>query len=109
MVFSNKLIVIRKIKPGKEKKWQDWLGLLNTKYRTDAAQSLVVENVLSEEAFVFKLNNEWYACGILSSNGEIQKADMSLAVNQEHKKLMEECLENEKSIGISGYDIQTEE
>lgn len=108
-MLLNKSIIIRKIKPGKEKQWQEWLNLLNTTYRTEAARSLVSENVLTEEAFIFNLNNEWYACGIMSSNGEIQKADINLLINQKHKKIMEECLEKEKITGIFGYDIEAKE
>src|SRR3989338_3600403 len=106
MILPNKSITIRKIKQGKETQWQDWLRLLSTTYRAEAAHSLISENVLTEEAFVFELNKEWYACGIMSSNGEIQKADMNLSVNQKHKEIMEECLEKEKITGIPGYDIQ---
>jgi hypothetical protein len=106
MILSNKFIIIRKIKHGKEKQLQDWFALLNTTFRTEAVGSLLLENVLTEEAFCFQLSNEWYACGVMSSNGEIQKADMNLLVNQKHKKIMEECLEKEKIVGIPGYDIQ---
>jgi hypothetical protein len=82
-----------KIKENKKDQWKHWCNLLMTTRKKEALESLKKENVLSEECYFLKINDVDYLLGVVTYEGELKKADMSMPINQEHDKQKKECLE----------------
>lgn len=93
---------IYKIKPDKLGVWRNWCQRLQSDLRLEALETLKVENAELELFINLKLQNNWYALGLMSSknNLETRQPDNS-KINQEHKLIKSECLEpaGESEIG----------
>ena len=100
-------LYIRKIREGKVEALREWSKQLSTTRLDEARSSLAVENVSREFAYVAHINGEYFFIAYMESIGEIAPADMTMPVNQEHVKVLKECLEIPQK-GELLYDIATQ-
>lgn len=84
-----------KVKDGKLSEWLSWCEKLNTTLREEAGATIRDEGALYEFFVTFELNGSHYSIGfMLTADGqEPQPSDSSQAINQEHRRLRQECLE----------------
>lgn len=83
-----------RIKEGRLNQWNEWCLRLNTQLSTQAAETLVYENILSEAFFNFELEESWYSLGVsFAEDSHERPPQENLAINIEHKKQKQECLE----------------
>jgi hypothetical protein len=61
--------------------------------KKEAIETLVEENVLTENITLFKINGETYAVGIMVANkGGIKQPNMERKINKQHFKVLRESL-----------------
>lgn len=89
-----KRYVLLKVKEGKLDQWKQWCTLLMTSRKQEALDSFKYENVASEECHLFEVEGKHYLLGVAEFDGEHKEANMDLPINQEHKAMKKECLEN---------------
>ena len=83
-----------KIKPEKFSTWQAWCNRLNAELYKEAQATLRQEGLLFEYFINFEINDEYFTLGAgISDHLKIKNSDMLRAINVQHKKVMQECLE----------------
>jgi Family of unknown function (DUF6176) len=84
-----------KIKDGKLEQWLAWCDQLNSPLRSEGVRTLKEEGALYEFFITFKINESYYTLGaVITPDGSDPKnANQSAAINQEHRKIKQECLE----------------
>lgn len=86
---------IFKVKDGKLNILKQWFDVLSNERREEAISTFEYENVEREVFVMFKgIDGDDYVIGLNEVNGELKKGDPSVQINQEHRKIMEECLES---------------
>lgn len=90
MYFSK----IFKVKEGKLEVLKQWFVVLNNERREEAVATFAYENVEREVFVLFKGNKgEYYVIGLNEVCGTLKKGDPKVDINQEHTKVLHECLE----------------
>lgn len=85
---------IFKVKEGKLDTLQQWFGVLSNERREEAIVTFDYENVSREVLVLFKGNDgNDYVIGLNEVTGEQRKGDPKVKINQEHAKILKECLE----------------
>ena len=95
-----------KIKAGKSSTWEAWCNELASALKNEAIETLKEEKVQQELSLSFSLNGEGYVIGFM--DGECLPANMNREINQQHKKMREECLERVGDVGIL-YNIRNDQ
>jgi hypothetical protein len=85
-----------KIKPGKLSVWQDWCEKLQGEYSHAASRTLGDEGLRYEFFIIFKIEGSNYTLGggILDEKSEPKPSDKTLALNINHKQMINDCLES---------------
>lgn len=85
---------IFKVKEGKLDVIKQWFSVLSNERREEAVATFEYENV-SKEVFVLFEGEDGcnYVIGLNEVTGEHRKGDPEVKINQEHTKIMKECLE----------------
>ena len=96
-----------KLKPGKRQVWLDWCNEIMTRYKDEAALSLVEEDLLREMCVVFgEGDNSFVVYRHQTLPGKVKKPfNPKRELNQEHFKKFHECLEKVDP-QVLGYDIE---
>lgn len=83
-----------KVKEGKLETLKNWFEVLSGERREEAIETFEYENV-SREVFVLFNGNDGqnYVIGLNEVTGEHRKGDPEVKINQEHTKILKECLE----------------
>jgi Family of unknown function (DUF6176) len=102
-------INVYKVKKGKEKVLLEW-GEIIRKEKNEALVSLREENCLEESLRLYKIDGYWYAIGVMcaAKGGKLLPHNQNRKINQEHFRVLEECLEEEMSFQ-SIYNVRVED
>jgi hypothetical protein len=85
---------IFKVKEGKLDTLQQWFEVLSNERREEAIATFTYENVSREVFVLFKgYDGSDYVIGLNEVTGEHKKGDPEVKINQEHTKILKECLE----------------
>lgn len=86
---------IYKIKNDKLITWQKWCRELETSRKEEALETIKEEAAILETFINFQISSEWYTLGLAASkdNGELILARQDRQINQDHKRIKQECLE----------------
>ena len=85
---------ILKVKEGKLDTLKEWFEVLSGDRKEEAIKTFKYENVSREVFVLFSgSDGENYVIGLNEVTGDLKKGDLSVQINQDHKKIMEECLE----------------
>lgn len=85
---------IFKVKEGKLETLKQWFEVLSSERREEAVDTFVYENVSREVFVLFKgYDGRDYVIGYNEVTGEHKKGDPAVKINQEHREVMEQCLE----------------
>ena len=80
---------------------------MNGDRREEALATFEYENVTREVFVLFKgQNGENYVIGYNEVNGEPQSGDVAVKINQEHRRVREECLESISERGEILLDLK---
>jgi hypothetical protein len=83
-----------RVKEGKLDELKNWFNLLGNERKEEAIATFSYENVEREVFVLFKGDGgQDYVIGLNEVNGELKKGDPEVKINQEHRKVLEECLE----------------
>ncbi len=83
-----------KVKEGKLDTLKQWFEVLSSERREEAVATFAYENVSREVYLLFKgYDGHHYVIGLNEITGEHKKGDPTVKINQEHRTVMEECLE----------------
>ena len=90
MLFSK----IFRVKKDKLDTLKQWFVVLSNERKEEAIATFAYENVTREVFVLFKGDDgKYYVIGFNEVNGEHKKGDPDVKINQEHRKIREECLE----------------
>ncbi|HMA78243.1 MAG TPA: DUF6176 family protein [Candidatus Paceibacterota bacterium] len=84
--------VLFKIRPGKESAWKAWGDYLHQQ-ETQVVKTLKQENCVYERSVIFVCGGETFMVGSMEFDGQPEQANMSAALNIEHKRVKGECLQ----------------
>ena len=85
---------IYKVKEGKLDKLKYWFNVLSSDRREEAIATFDYENISREVFALFKGKDGLdYVIGLNEVIGEHKKGDPQVKINQEHSKILDECLE----------------
>ncbi len=98
-----------KIKPGMRKVWENWCREVMEKHQAEGAETLVEEDLIREQNFIFGAGDESYVLYLHTPlPGKTKKPfNPQRALNQKHFKIFHECLER-VTPKVLGYDLQTD-
>lgn len=83
-----------KVKEGKLDTLKDWFAVLGGDRRDEAMATFAYENVAREVFVLFSGHDGGqYVVGLNEVTGELKKGDQTVAINQEHTKILKDCLE----------------
>tara|TARA_B100001989_G_C24536339_1_gene464636 strand:- start:1656 stop:1970 length:315 start_codon:yes stop_codon:yes gene_type:complete len=83
-----------KVKEGKLETLKDWFYVLGGDRKEEAIATFEYENVSREVFALFKgRDGHHYVIGFNEVTGEYRKGDPEVKINQEHTKILKECLE----------------
>lgn len=83
-----------KVKVGKLEVLKNWFDVLNKERRMEALATFAFENISREVFVIFSGDNgENFVVGFNEVIGELRSSDPNVKINQEHKKILQECLE----------------
>lgn len=99
---------IFKVKEGKLNHWKEWCSLLMSTHYSEALETLEYENSNREYYTLFTINNENFVMGASEFFDTPKLADMTVPLNQEHKRIFKDCLEF-VSKGEQLCDLEIEE
>lgn len=85
---------IFRVREGKLATLRQWFAVLSNERKEEAIATFEYENV-SREVFVLFRGNDGheYVIGLNEVTGEHKKGDPAVKINQEHTKILKECLE----------------
>jgi hypothetical protein len=83
-----------KVREGKLDTLKNWFEVLSGDRKDEAVATFEYENV-SREVFVLfqEQEGDHYVIGLNEVTGEHKKGDPEVKINQEHTKILKECLE----------------
>jgi len=98
---------IFRVKEGKLETLKQWFDVLNGERREEAIATFAYENVTREVFVLFKgYDDHHYVIGFNETNGEHKMGDPNIQINQEHKRIREECLERISENGEVLLDLR---
>jgi len=85
---------IFKVKEGKLDELKQWFEVLGGERKKEAIATFEYENVSREVFALFKGKDElYYVVALNEVVGEHRKGDPEVKINQEHTKILKECME----------------
>jgi len=85
---------ILKVKEGKLETLKEWFKVLGGDRKEEVIRTFEHENVAREVFVLFKgREGQDYVIGVNVITGEHRKGDPEVKINQEHTKILKECLE----------------
>jgi hypothetical protein len=85
---------IFKVKEGKLDDLKQWFGVLSGERKEEAIATFEYENVSREVFALFQDEDGFhYVVGLNEVVGEPKKGDPEVKINQEHTKILKDCLE----------------
>lgn len=85
---------IFRVKEGKLETLKRWFEVLSNERKDEAVATFEYENVSREVFALFKGHDGFdYVIGLNEVTGEHKKGDPSVKINQEHRAVLEDCLE----------------
>lgn len=97
---------IFRVKERKLDELKSWFNVLSDERKDEAIATFEYENVEKEVFVLFKGNDgENYVIGFNQVNGDYRKGDPKVKINQEHREVMERCLEKTTSDGEILLDL----
>ena len=85
---------IFRVREGKLDTLKQWFEVLSGERKDEAVATFAYENVSREVFVIFKgYDGTNYVVGLNEVTGEHRKGDPAVKINQEHRAIMEECLE----------------
>jgi Family of unknown function (DUF6176) len=84
-----------KVKEGKLPQWLTWCEQLSTSLQDEARATIRDEGASHEFSIIFELAGVHYVMGCMLTDAglEPRPSDSSQAINQEHRRMRQECLE----------------
>ncbi len=96
-----------KVKEGKLETLKEWFEVLGGERKREAIGTFEYENVSRELFVLFSAEDgNHYVIGMNEVTGEHKKGDPAVQINQEHRKVMEECLERVSERGEVLLDLR---
>lgn len=100
---------IFRVKEGKLDELKKWFSVLGNERKEEAIATFSYENVEREVFVLFKgSDGQDYLIGLNEVNGELKKGDPEVRINQEHRKVMAECLERISDNGKVVLDLRAQ-
>ena len=97
-----------KVKEGKLETLTNWFEMLSGVRKEEAIATFEYENVSREVFVVFRGHDGChYVIGLNEVTGKRRKGDPKVKINQEHRKIIEECLEPISENGYVVLDLST--
>lgn len=90
-------VKVFKLKPGKEKQWEDWCRLLQTILYQEALSTVLEERGTFELFCLFQVGNDYYTIGLSDTK---QSARTNVVLNQRHQQQKKECLERSVDLNV---------
>ena len=85
---------IFRVKEGKLDMLKQWFETLGGERREEAIATFAYEHVTREVFVLFKGHDEkFYVIGFNEVNGDYRKGNPEVKINQEHRNVLESCLE----------------
>lgn len=92
-----------KLKKGKEQDLLDWGRELSGPLKDEAIITLQEENCTRESSYMFKVGDDYYLIGHME--GENLQKPSDRKINQRHRHILEDCIEEEVDLTIV-YDLK---
>ena len=79
------------MKTNKENDWKKWCEYLRA-HEVESKDTMRLENCVYERSVMYERDGEYYVVGTSLLEGEPQKADLKIKINEMHHKAKGECL-----------------